>query len=151
VRPSEVRRLACSDALKEIIHRCIGERRKRYDSADELVDALSAAPPRLSVGVLKSLAGVHLAFTGILSRPRREAITAARRAGAVIHGMPSTKTTVVVRGRPNPLQAAGRDSGLKLMEIKRLQKKGHRITILDDARFWRLAARRRRQQPPTDR
>jgi hypothetical protein len=38
--------------------------------------------------------------------------------------MPSARTTVVVRGRPNPLQAAGRDAGLKLMEIKRLRAKG---------------------------
>ena len=57
-----------------------------------------------------------------------------------MHGGPSARTTVVVRGRPNPLQAAGRDAGLKLMEIKRLREKGHRITLLDDAQFWKLAA-----------
>jgi hypothetical protein len=56
--------------------------------------------------------------------------------------MPSVRTTVVVRGKPNPLQAAGRDAGLKLMEIKRLRAKGHRITLLDEARFWRLVGRR---------
>ena len=47
-----------------------------------------------------------------------------------------------MRGRPNPLQAAGRDGGLKLMEIKRLREKGHRITLLDERAFWRLAGRR---------
>jgi serine/threonine-protein kinase len=141
VRLAEVRRLPCSDELKEIIHRCIGERRKRYESADELIDALRTPPPRLKAGVLRTLKGVHLAFTGILSRPRRDAIAAARRAGALIHGMPSIKTTVVVRGRPNPLQAAGRDAGLKLMEIKRLREKGHRITLLNDEQFWRLVGR----------
>jgi hypothetical protein len=26
------------------------------------------------------------------------------------------------------------------MEIKRLREKGHRITLLDDAQFWTLAA-----------
>jgi BRCT domain type II-containing protein len=85
---------------------------------------------------------VHLAFTGILSKRRSEAVRAARRAGAIIHSAPSAKTTVVVRGRPNPLQAAGRDSGLKLMEIKRLRTKGHRITLLNETQFWRLAAKR---------
>jgi hypothetical protein len=70
---------------------------------------------------------------------------AARRAGAIIHGMPSAMTTVVVRGRPNPLQAAGRVAGLKLMEIKRLRQKGHRITILNEAKFWRLAAHGRKR------
>ena len=89
----------------------------------------------------RSLKGVHLAFTGILSVKRRDAVRAARRAGAVIHGAPSAKTTVVVRGRPNPLQAAGRDGGIKLMEIKRLREKGHRITLLNETQFWRLARR----------
>ena len=48
---------------------------------------------------------------------------------------------MVVRGRPNPLQAAGRDAGCKLIELKRLRQKGHVITLLDEARFWRLARR----------
>ena len=55
---------------------------------------------------------------------------------------PSAQTTVIVRGKPNVLQAAGRDAGLKLMEIKRLREKGHKVTVLSDAQFWRLAAKR---------
>jgi protein kinase-like protein len=142
IRTSEVRQLTCSDHLKEIIHRCIGERRKRYESADELIEALRKPPAPLRPGTLRSLKGVHLAFTGILTRPRRDAARAARRAGAVVHGAPSARTTVVVRGRPNAQQAAGREGGLKLMEIKRLREKGHRITLLDETRFWRLTAKR---------
>jgi serine/threonine-protein kinase len=140
IRPHEIRRLACTDHLKEIVYRCIGERRKRYESANEMIEALSAPPAALTVGALRTLKGVHLAFTGILTKHRRDAIRAARRAGAFVHGMPSVKTTVVVRGRPNPLQAAGREGGLKLMEIKRLREKGHRITLLDETRFWRLVS-----------
>src|SRR5262249_54496523 len=128
--------------LKEIVYRCIGERRKRYESADEMIEALRKPPPSLRSGVLQSLKGIHLAFTGILTRRRSEAARAARRAGAIIHGMPSSRTTVVVRGRPNPLQAAGRDAGLKLMEIKRLREKGHRITLLDEKKFWLLVSRK---------
>jgi serine/threonine protein kinase len=142
IRAPDVRRLACGDHLKEIVYRCIGERRKRYESADELIDALCNPPAPLKTGVVRTLKGVHLAFTGILSRPRRDAIRAARRAGAVIHGMPSELTTVVVRGRPNPLQAAGRDAGRKLIEIKRLREKGHRITLLNERQFWRLVEER---------
>jgi serine/threonine-protein kinase len=142
LRTRDVRQLPCSDHLKEIIYRCLGERRKRYETADELIEALRARPALLKPGALKSLAGVHLAFTGILSKTRDEAKKAARRAGAVIHSGPSTKTTVVVRGRPNALQAAGRDAGLKLMEIKRLREKGHRITLLNETQFWRLVARK---------
>ena len=142
IRPAEVRSLSCSDHLKEIVYRCIGERRKRYESADEMITALRTPPARLNAGVTRTLDGVHLAFTGILSRPRNEAKLAAKRAGAIVHSGPSAKTTVLVRGRPNPLQAAGRDGGVKLLEIKRLREKGHHIRILGDAAFWRLVETR---------
>jgi serine/threonine-protein kinase len=142
ILPADVRRLPCSDHLKEIVYRCIGERRKRYESADELIQALRSRPAELKPGRLRSLKGVHMAFTGILSRKRQEAVRAARRAGAIVHGGPSARTTVVVRGRPNPLQAAGRDGGRKLLEIKRLREKGHRITLLSEARFWQLVGAR---------
>jgi serine/threonine protein kinase len=145
IRTRDVRELPCTDHLKEIVYRCIGERRKRYESADDMINALRNPPPTLRSGVLRSLKGVHLAFTGILSKRRSEAIRAARRAGAIIHGAPSARTTVVVRGRPNPLQAAGRDGGLKLMEIKRLREKGHRITLLNERQFWQLVGSTRRK------
>ena len=146
IRPPEIRGLRCSDHLKEIVYRCIGERRKRYESAQELIDALSHPPARLKAGVLRTLEGAHVAFTGILSRRRDEAARAARRAGATVHGGPSGKTTVVVRGRPNPLQAAGREGGLKLMEIKRLREKGHRIKLLNETQFWELVQLRARKK-----
>ena len=142
IRTPDVRALPCSDHLKEIVHRCIGERRKRYESAEEMIEALRHAPAQLKPGILRTLKGVHLAFTGILTKRRSEAVKAAKRAGAVVHGMPSVRTTVVVRGRPNAQQAAGSEAGLKLMEIKRLREKGHRITLLNETQFWRLAAKR---------
>jgi serine/threonine-protein kinase len=143
VRTSEIRAFNCSDHLKEIVHRCIGERRKRYESAEEMIEALRTHPPSLRPGVLRSLDAVHLTFTGRLSKTRAEAAAAARRAGATVHGGPSAKTSVIVRGTPNALQAAGRDAGLKLMEIKRLRQKGHRITGLTERQFWKLVERRR--------
>jgi serine/threonine protein kinase len=143
VRTAEVKHLACSDHLKEIIHRCIGERRKRYESADHLIDALRNPPAALKAGAVRSLRGVHLFFTGILSRTRRDATAAAGRAGAIVHSGPSTKTTVVVRGRPNAQQAAGKDAGLKLMELRRLRAVGHRITLVTETQFWRLVGAKR--------
>ena len=142
VRTDEIRRLRCSDHLKEIIYRCIGERRKRYESADELIEALRIRPAPAEG---RGAAHAEGRAPRLHRRPQqeaREAVRAARRAGAIVHGMPSVRTTVVVRGRPNPLQAAGRDSGRKLIEIKRLREKGHRITLLNETQFWRLAARR---------
>lgn len=143
LQPADVRTLACSDHLKEIIYRCIGERRKRYESAVEFIEALRRPPARLAVGRVRTLKAVHLAFTGVLTRPRAEAAKAARRAGAIVHGGPSALTSVIVRGAPNPRQAAGNDGGLKLMEIKRLAEKGHRVVVLDERQFWRLVSRRR--------
>jgi BRCT domain type II-containing protein len=95
--------------------------------------------------VIRSLKGVHVTFTGIFTKTRTEVAAAARRAGAVVHSGPSSQTSVIVRGRPNPLQAAGRDAGLKLMEVKRLREKGHRVTLLNEAQFWRLAEGARRR------
>jgi NAD-dependent DNA ligase len=143
VRTSEVREFECSDHLKEIVYRCIGERRKRYESADELIRALEQVPAPMRAGTVRALEGIHLAFTGILSVPRAEAGKAARRAGAIVHSGPSAKTSVLVRGRPNPRQAAGKDGGLKLMEIKRLREKGQRIALLSEAQFWKLAGRKK--------
>ena len=40
------------------------------------------------------------------------------------------------------MQAAGREAGLKLMEIKRLRALGQRITLLNESQFWRLVERR---------
>jgi serine/threonine-protein kinase len=143
IRTSDVRGLLCSDHLKEIVHRCIGERRKRYESADEMIDALRTRPAPLRAGVIRSLKGVHVTFTGIFAKPRKQVALAARRAGAIVHPGPSARTTVIVRGRPNALQAAGRDAGLKLMEIKRLREKGQRITVLSEPQFWRLTSQPR--------
>lgn len=142
VRPAEVRLLACSDQLKEIIYRCIGERRKRYESADELIRALAETPPTLGEARIRSLKGLRIAFTGFLSVPRAIAVEAARRAGAAVQSGTSAKTDVVVRGRPNALQAAGRDGGRKLLDLKRLRERGVQIALLTEAQFWRLANRR---------
>lgn len=106
-----------------------------------MIEALRTRPAPLRPGVVRSLKGVHVTFTGIFSKTRMQVAAAARRAGAIVHGGPSSQTSVIVRGRPNILQAAGRDGGLKLMEIRRLREKGQRITVLTEKQFWRLAAR----------
>jgi hypothetical protein len=59
-----------------------------------------------------------------------------------VHADPSSLTSVIVRGTPNPRQAAGNDGGLKLMEIKRVREKGVRVVVLNERQFWRLAATR---------
>lgn len=147
VRTAEVRRLTCSDHLKEIVYRCIGERRKRYESADELIAALAQAPPSVATARVRSLKGKRVVFTGFLSVPRADAQRAAKRAGAVVQTGASAATDVVVRGRPNALQAAGKDGGRKLLEIKRLREKGVKVSIVSEAQFWKLVGRRPRRAP----
>jgi serine/threonine-protein kinase len=141
MRSRDVRRLPCSDHLKEVIHRCLGARGKRYQSAGELIDALQHPPKRLRKGQVKSIAGRRVSFTGFLNRPRRDAIAAARRSGAIFQASPGPSTDILVRGRPNALQVAGKDGGLKLMEIKRLAARGHRVTVIGETQFWKLVAR----------
>ena len=140
-RTRDVRKLACSDHLKEVIHRCLGARGKRYESAGELIDALQNPPKPVHKGVVKSLKGRRVSFTGFLKRPRRDAIKAATRSGAVVQRSPGPTTDILVRGRPNALQIAGKDAGLKLMEVRRLADRGHRVTVIGEAQFWKLVKR----------
>jgi len=141
MRSRDVRNLPCSDHLKEVIHRCLGARGKRYESAGELIEALQNPPKRLRKGQVKNLAGQRISFTGFLQRPRRDAIAAAQRRGAIFQASPGPSTDILVRGRPNALQVAGKDGGLKLMEIKRLAARGHRVTVIGETQFWKLVGR----------
>jgi serine/threonine-protein kinase len=147
MRSKDVRRLPCSDELKEVIHRCLGVRGKRYEAAGELIAALRQRPAKLNLGRIESLDGKRIAFTGFLSRPRSEAIAAAKRAGAIFQSKPGHLTDVLVRGRPNKLQIAGTVGGLKLMEIRRLAARGHAVKVIGEAQFWRLAELPRSPKP----
>jgi serine/threonine-protein kinase len=138
MRSRDVRNLPCSDHLKEVIHRCLGVRGKRYEAAGELITALRHRPKEPRLGRIRTLAGMRLSFTGFLSRPRSEAMAAARKAGAIVQSKPGQATDVLVRGRPNALQIAGTAGGTKLMEIRRLAARGHAVTVIDERRFWRL-------------
>jgi len=143
IRSKDVRTLPCSDHLKEVIHRCLGSRGRRYEAASELVAALRHKPKEPRLGRVSTLSGKSLAFTGFLERPRSEAIAAARKAGAKISSKPGKATDVLVRGRPNKLQIAGKDGGSKLIEVRRLADAGYRVTIIGEQQFWRLVERRR--------
>lgn len=140
MRSKDVRRLPCSDHLKEVIHRCLGARGKRYEAAGELIAALRQRPVQPHMGRLTSLAGKRLSITGFLSRPRSEAVTAAKKAGAIFQSKPGQLTDVLVRGRPNKLQIAGAAGGTKLLEIRRLAAQGHPVRVIGEKQFWRLVA-----------
>ncbi|HEY4735533.1 MAG TPA: protein kinase [Gemmatimonadaceae bacterium] len=134
----DVRRLPCSDHLKEVIYTCLGARGKRYEAARDLIAALRERPPKQQLGRVGSLEGKHLSFTGFLTRPRKDAIAAAKKAGAIVQSKPGASSDVLVRGRPNALQIAGEDGGTKLLEIKRLANKGHAVKVIGEKQFWKL-------------
>ena len=157
VRPmnsKSVRGLPCSDHLKEVIYRCLGARGKRYEAAGELIAALRVRPPKPHLGRIGSLKGKRLSFTGFLSRPRKEAVAAAKKAGAIVQSSPGPSSDVLVRGRPNAQQIAGADAGVKLLEIRRLADMGHRVTVIGEKQFWKLVeprARSRKAKRPSRR
>lgn len=138
MRSKDVRRLPCSDQLKEVIHRCLGARGKRYEAAGELIAALRQRAVQPHMGRLTSLDGKRIAITGFLTRPRSEAVAAAKKAGAIFQSKPGQMTDVLVRGRPNKLQIAGAAGGTKLLEIRRLAAQGHPVRVIGEKQFWRL-------------
>jgi hypothetical protein len=143
IRSRDVRTLPCSDHLKEVIHRCLGVRGKRYEAASELITALRHPRTEPHFGRVPSLGGKRVSFTGFLSRPRKLAIAAAKRAGAIVQSKPGRSTDVLVRGRANALQIAGARGGLKLMEIKRLAAQGTVVKVIGERQFWRLVSRKK--------
>ena len=146
VNSRDVRRLPCSDHLKEVIYRCLGARGKRYEAAGELIKALRHRPKQPPLGRMVSLKGKRVSFTGFLTRPRSEAIAAARKAGAIFQAKPGPSSDVLVRGRPNALQIAGQDGGTKLLEIRRLASRGQVVKVIGEKQFWKLAESSKRSR-----
>lgn len=146
VRSKDVRLLPCTDHLKEVIHGCLGSRGKRYNAASELIDALKRRPKQPGLGRVDRLEGKRVSFTGFLVRPRDTAIAAARKAGAIVQSKPGRTTDILVRGRPNKQQIAGNDGGSKLIEVRRLAAKGHKVTVIGERQFWKLADPPRRRR-----
>jgi len=142
MRSKDVRLLPCSDHLKEVIHCCLGSRGKRYESARELIAALRKPPREPGLGRTDSLKGKRVSFTGFLVRPRADAIAAARKAGALVQSKPGPSTDILVRGRPNAQQIAGKDGGSKLIEVRRLAAQGIKVTVIGERQFWKLAEKR---------
>jgi hypothetical protein len=80
-------------------------------------------------------------------RPRDQAIAAARKAGAIVQSKPGQATDILVRGRPNAQQIAGKDGGSKLIEVRRLAEHGIKVTVIGERQFWKLADTKPRPRP----
>jgi hypothetical protein len=68
-----------------------------------------------------------------------------------VQSAPGQSTDVLVQGAPNKQQIAGAAGGVKLMSVRRLADKGHRVTIIGERQFWRLAEGKSAARAPTKR
>ena len=91
ITAAEVKKLDCSAHTKSVLQRCIGERRKCFASAAEMLEHLEARKPAEPKRVrVASLAGKRLVFTGELSIP------APKPANAPARPEPSWKTASAI-------------------------------------------------------
>jgi len=134
-------RLPCTPEAKAVIQRCIGERRKRFADAGEMLAAFeqhaSAAAKPASV---RSLKGKRVVFTGPLSIPRAAAQRLVKKAGGVVESKVSHRTDVVVLGEQSPHWKAEK-KGQKLLDLDHERELGHAIAMITERRFQRLVGR----------
>jgi hypothetical protein len=140
ITSGEIKRLACSAHTKSVLQRCIGERRKCFANAAEMLRALEARRPAARPAArVRSLRGKRIVFTGGLSLRRADARKLARRAGAIVEDRVSHDTDIVVAGDRSPHWKA-EEKGQKLLDVDREAERGHRIAIVKESRFLALVS-----------
>jgi serine/threonine-protein kinase len=142
ITASEVKKLDCSAHTKSVLQRCIGERRKCFGSAAEMLASMERDPTPPARRRVHSLDRKKVVFTGKLSVPREDAKKLARKAGATVERTVSHGTDIVVLGDQSPFWKAEK-KGQKLLDVDREAELGHRIAILRESRFMVLAGRQR--------
>jgi hypothetical protein len=137
ITAAEVKRLECDPLTKSVLQRCIGERRKCFAGAAEMLEAMEA-PRRASARRVRSLEGKRVVFTGNLSTlPRAKAKQLARKAGAIVEDRVSQATDAIVVGDDSPHWKAER-KGQKLLDVDREAERGHAIAVVKESRFLAL-------------
>jgi serine/threonine protein kinase len=145
--PGRVKTLACSAWAKAVIQRCIGERRRRFANAAEMLKAMERPRPHGSSRrtVVRSLQGKRVVFTGRLKMLRKKAAhLLVRRAGGISQAKVSRTTDILVMGEQSPHWKAEK-KGQKLLDLDHERERGHRIAVITEKRFQnliRLAKRR---------
>jgi eukaryotic-like serine/threonine-protein kinase len=140
----EVKNFSCSGHTKSVLQRCIGERRKCFTSASEMLEYMEVKleqGPRKRAG-LRSLKGKKVVFTGGLSLLRADAKKLARKAGALLEDRVSHTTDVLVVGDHSPHWKA-QEKGQKLLDVDHEAERGHAIVLLTEARFLTLVGAQR--------
>jgi NAD-dependent DNA ligase len=141
ITAKEVTNLACSPHAKSVLQRCIGQRRKCFASAAEMLAAMKERGQTLRKPArVRSLIGKRVVFTGGLSMPRAAAQKLARKAGAIVESRVSRITDIVVAGDRSPHWKA-KEKGQKLLDVDREAERGHSIALVKESRFLSLVGR----------
>jgi serine/threonine protein kinase len=136
IHTKDVRRLDCNNGLKAVIRRAIGERDERYRDALEMTAAIET-PAQVRTGGVSSLRGKSVVFTGALSMLRKDATRWVQKVGGKVGSKVTGQTDVLIRGRVNPVFAAG-DMGIKLLAAARLLERGKQIRVINEEQFRHL-------------
>lgn len=131
-----VRRLPCSDRIKDVILTAIGPRAQRYPEASRMVEALEGKRQPS----VRSLKGKRVVITGALSMRRDDAILRIQQAGAQYQSKVYGNTDIIVVGRRSPLYAGGKRKGRKLKAAASLSRDGRGVRI-SEGQFLRLVKR----------
>jgi serine/threonine protein kinase len=143
ITANEVKNFRCSAHTKSVLQRCIGERRKCFTSAAEMLEYMEArepGPPKRAR--VRSLEGKKLVFTGSLSLLRKDAKKLARKAGAIVEKSVGHATDILVVGDQSPHWKA-EEKGQKLLDVDHEAERGHQIALLTEARFLTLVSAKR--------
>jgi serine/threonine protein kinase len=140
IHRKEIRKLPCSDLVKSVLYRALGDPVARFADAAAMSNALR--PAEKPFGRVRSIEGLGVVFTGPASRPRRELQRLAERAGATVKLGISKNVDVLVVGDDAPAWVAGSVGGAKLLEVAALRERGHHITLIHEAQFLRLVEAR---------
>jgi len=139
----EVKKFTCSAHTKSVLQRCIGERRKCFTSATEMLEYMEAGEQvSRKRSTVRSLQGKKIVFTGGLSLLRAEAKKLARKAGAIVENGVSHATDLLIVGDQSPHWKA-QAKGQKLLDVDREAEQGHAIALLTEARFLTLVRAKR--------
>jgi serine/threonine protein kinase len=137
--PAHVKTLDCSASAKAVIQRCIGERRRRFANAAEMLKALERPRPGVSTRrrVVRSLQGKRVVFTGRLKMLRKKAAYLLKRAGGIWQSNISRTTDILVVGEQSPHWKAEK-KGQKLLDLDHERERGHEIKVITEKRFQNL-------------
>ena len=132
----DVKTLPCSAEAKSVIQRAIGERRKRFANAPEMLAGLEKRRS-IKPGIVRSLNGKRVVFTGALAILRKDAKLLVKKAGGIVEDRVSRRTDVVVVGEQSRHWKADK-KGQKLLDVDHELERGHRIAVIAESRFRNL-------------